>query len=108
MPLTIGSAAPRTWSCARAEPQAIIAVKSTDENRCLIAQLEPSAPSTATRLRNAAVEGYEYLAETVLGFVLAALMYGPTLVLWCVLLSALAFLAWRLHARIASRAERVL
>jgi hypothetical protein len=80
---------------------ATVHVDLTEEYRAQL--LEPSAPSAGTRLRNAAVEGYEYAVEAVLGIALAALMYGPTLVLWGVLLSSLAFVAWRLHARILSR-----
>jgi hypothetical protein len=67
------------------------------------AQLELSAPSAGTRLRNAAVEGYESLTEAILGIALAALLHGPTLMLWVVLLSPLAFFAWRLRTGIASK-----
>jgi hypothetical protein len=67
------------------------------------AQLDKSPPSAGTRLRNAAVAGYESLTETILGIALAALMHGPTLMLWVVLLSPLVFFAWRRRPRIAAK-----
>jgi len=63
------------------------------------AQLEPSAPSAGTRLRNAAVEGYAGAKETGLGMLLWALMYGPTLVLWALILAPLGFLVWTMQKR---------
>lgn len=75
---------------------ATVHVELAEEYR---AQVVPSAPSAGTRLRNAAVEGYEYATEAVLGIALSALMYGPTLLLWTLLLSVVGFLGWRVYQR---------
>jgi len=64
------------------------------------AQLEPSAPSAGTRLRNAAIEGYEFAIEGLLGIALAALLYGPTLVLWALILTPFVYLAWTIQKRV--------
>jgi chromosome segregation ATPase len=76
---------------------ATVHVELTEEYR---AQLEPSAPSAGTRLRNAAFEGYGFAVETVLGIILAALMYTPTLLVLAALLAPIAFVAWRLQTRL--------
>jgi hypothetical protein len=78
---------------------ATVHVDLTEEYRAQL--LQPSAPSAGTRLRNAAVEGYELTVETVLGILLWALRYGPTLVLWALILGPLAYLGWTLQKRVA-------
>ena len=50
------------------------------------AQLEVVPPSTATRLSNAAVEGYRSMVDGVINLTLFALANGPTLLLWAVVL----------------------
>jgi len=46
------------------------------------AQLDVTPPSTATRLRNAAVEGYKSATENAIGLAEFLLNAGPTLLLW--------------------------
>lgn len=46
------------------------------------AQLGTGRESTWTRLRNAAVDGYENLAETVVNIATAAIRYLPSIALW--------------------------
>lgn len=46
------------------------------------AQLEPAPVGTATRLRNAFVEGYQGLVGTLLGFVFFFARYGLSLLFW--------------------------
>ncbi len=59
------------------------------------AQLEVTPPSTGTRLRNALVNGYHRVAESIFDLVLFALDYGPSLLLWSFVLFWPARLAWR-------------
>jgi hypothetical protein len=59
------------------------------------AQLEVVPPSTATRLSNAAVEGYRSMVDGVVGVMLFALSNGPSLVLWAAVLFLPARFAWR-------------
>ncbi len=59
------------------------------------AQLEVTPPSTGTRLRNALVNGYRRVAESIFDLVLFALDYGPSLLLWGFVLFWPARLAWR-------------
>ena len=66
------------------------------------AQLEAAPPSSETRLRNAAVEGYRNAVQAALGLVLALLSTGPTLALWLLILLALFWLARRLWRRLTA------
>jgi hypothetical protein len=50
------------------------------------ASLQTAPPSTARRLRNAAVEGYRSLVESVIGVGVFALQAVPILVLWGIIL----------------------
>ena len=50
------------------------------------AQLEVVPPSTATRLSNAAVEGYRSMVDGVINLTLFALSNGPTFLLWAAVL----------------------
>lgn len=68
------------------------------------AQLEVTPPSTGTRLRNELVAGYGAAAEGVLGVILFLLGYGPSLVLWALVLYWPGRLAWRRwRAAVAAR-----
>ena len=59
------------------------------------AQLEVVPPSTATRLGNAAVEGYRSMADGVVSLVLFLLSTGPSLVLWGGILFFPARMLWK-------------
>ncbi len=59
------------------------------------AQLLVAPPSTATRLWNAMVEGYRSLEESIIGLLLFALSYGPSLLFWSLVVYFPARLAWR-------------
>jgi len=59
------------------------------------ARLEPAPVGTATRLRNAFVEGYESFAGTLLGFAFFFARYGLVLLFWFGLL----WLTWRVMRR---------
>jgi hypothetical protein len=59
------------------------------------AHLAVAAPSTPSRLRNSAVEGYRNVADSLTGIAMFGLSYGPALVLWCALLFFPARYAWR-------------
>ena len=59
------------------------------------AQLEVVPPSTATRLGNAAVEGYRSMADGVVSLVLFLLSTGPSLVLWGAILFFPARMLWK-------------
>ncbi len=59
------------------------------------AQLEVAPPSTGTRLRNAAVEGYRGFVESAVGLALFLLSYGLSLLFWGLLLFWPARFAWR-------------
>lgn len=64
------------------------------------AQVNPGPPSAGRRLWNASVEGYRNLSETVISLAEFLLAYGPTLVLWTLLLWLPARYGWkRLRAR---------
>lgn len=66
------------------------------------AQLEVAPPSTWSRLRNAAVEGYHSVVETAIGLAVFLLSDGPTIVLWGLLLFWPARLLWRRFRRAAA------
>jgi anti-sigma factor RsiW len=59
------------------------------------AQLQVVPPSTSTRLRNAAVEGYRSMADGVVSLALFLLSTGPSLLLWGVVLFLPARLIWK-------------
>lgn len=59
------------------------------------AQLNVTPPSAGSQLRNAVVEGYEGMVETVLDLALFALRAGPTLLFWGLLLFWPARAVWR-------------
>jgi hypothetical protein len=59
------------------------------------AQLQVVPPSTSTRLRNAAVEGYRSMADGVVSLALFLLSTGPSLLLWGVVLFFPARLIWK-------------
>jgi hypothetical protein len=59
------------------------------------AHLAVAAPSTVSRLRNAAVEGYRNVADSLTGIAMFLLSYGPALILWAALLFFPGRLAWR-------------
>jgi len=59
------------------------------------AQLQVVPPSTATRLSNAAVEGYRTVVDGVLNVVLLALSTGPSFLLWGLVLFFPARFAWK-------------
>ena len=59
------------------------------------AQLQVMPATTFGRLRNAAVEGYRYMAEGVVSVALFLLAYGPSLLLWGALLFFPARAVWK-------------
>ena len=67
------------------------------------AQLNPPAASVSTRLHNAFVEGYHNTLETVLGIVLSLEEYGPSLLIWLlILVLPAALLARRYRRKVAA------
>jgi hypothetical protein len=50
------------------------------------AQVQMVPPSTSTRIRNALVEGYEAVVAALIGIVLFLASWGPSLVLWSMIL----------------------
>jgi anti-sigma factor RsiW/DNA-binding transcriptional regulator YhcF (GntR family) len=63
------------------------------------AQLSSPAPSVATQLRNASVNGFRSAFETLLALVLFFAESGPTLLLWLAILFFPAWLLWRRYRR---------
>ncbi len=63
------------------------------------AQLEAVPPTTGTRLRNSAVEGYRSMVDGVVSVVLFLLSSGPSLLLWAAVLFFPARGAWRMMRR---------
>jgi hypothetical protein len=59
------------------------------------AHLAVAAPSTPSRLRNSAVEGYRNVADSLTGIAMFGLSYGPAFVFWSALLFFPARYAWR-------------
>jgi hypothetical protein len=59
------------------------------------ANLESKLPTTGTRISNAAVDGYKRAAETVIGFVMVILMYGPTLLMLAAATVIISLIIWR-------------
>jgi uncharacterized small protein (DUF1192 family) len=66
------------------------------------AQLNVTPPSTATRLRNAAVEGYKSAVENAIDLAVFFLNAGPTLLLWGLIFFWPARLLWRRLRRAAA------
>ncbi len=66
------------------------------------AQLNVTPPSTATRLRNAAVEGYKSATENAIGLAEFLLNAGPTLLLWGLIFYWPARLLWRRFRRVTA------
>jgi len=65
------------------------------------ASLQSAPPSTVRRLRNAAVEGYRSVVESVIGFGVWALQSLPTVLLWGFVLFAPARWLWKRLRRTA-------
>ena len=59
------------------------------------AHLAVAAPSTFSRLRNAAVKGYRNMADSVTSIAMFLLSYGPALILWGGVFFLPARYAWR-------------
>jgi len=66
------------------------------------ASLQSAPPSTARRLRNAAVEGYRSLVESVIGIGVFALQAVPILLLWGIILFLPARWMWKRFRRTAA------
>jgi len=64
-------------------------------NEIYKAELQVMPVSTSSRLRNAAVEGYRSMVESVIGLLLFLADSGPTLLLWAAILFFPARWAWR-------------
>ncbi len=75
---------------------ATIDLQLTEEYK---AQLNPPGASVSTRLHNAFVAGYQNAAETVLGIVLSLEEYGPSLLIWLLILGLPAGLVARRYRR---------
>ncbi|MGB7845396.1 MAG: DUF4349 domain-containing protein [Candidatus Acidiferrum sp.] len=63
------------------------------------AQLNPPAASVYTRVHNALVAGYRNASETVLGIVLFFAEYGPTLLLWLMIIVLPILALWRRYRK---------
>jgi anti-sigma factor RsiW len=59
------------------------------------AEIKAVPPSTSTRFRNAAVEGYRSVVDGIIAFLLWLLSAGPTLLLWAAILFFPARMVWR-------------
>jgi len=66
------------------------------------ASLQSAPPSTARRLRNAAVEGYRSLVESVIGIGVFALQAVPILLLWGIILFIPTRWLWKRFRRTAA------
>ena len=79
---------------------ATIDLQLTEEYK---AQLNPPAASVSTRIHNAFVAGYHNASESVLEIVLFFEEYGPTLLIWFLILALPAILVWRRYrSRVAA------
>jgi hypothetical protein len=63
---------------------------------------QPPAPSVATQLRNASVNGFRNAFESLLAIVLFFAESGPTLLLWLGIFAIPASLLWRRYRRVQS------
>jgi hypothetical protein len=77
---------------------ASVEIQLTEEYK---AQLS-SPDSVSARIYNAFVAGYHNATETLLGFLLFFEEYGPSVVIWLVVLGLPAFLVWRRYKRVRS------
>jgi hypothetical protein len=75
---------------------ATIDLRLTEEYK---AQLNPPAPSVATQLRNATINGFRNASENLLGIILFLAEFGPTLLLWFVILFVPTCMLWRRYRR---------
>ncbi len=66
------------------------------------ARFDSPTPSVSTRMHNAFVTGYQNATESLLGFVLFFEEYGPSLVIWLVILGLPVVLVWRRYKRMRS------
>lgn len=78
---------------------AMVEVQLSEEYK---ARFDSPAASVGTRMHNAFVAGYRNATETLLGFVLFVEEYGPSLLLWLVILGLPVVLVWRRYKRIRS------
>jgi hypothetical protein len=67
-------------------------VRLTEDYR---AQLHMAPDSILARFRNAAIAGYKFMLEGVVGAILFLLSYGPSLLIWTAILFFPARFAWR-------------
>jgi hypothetical protein len=78
---------------------ASVEIQLTEEYK---AQLSASPDSVSTRIHNAFVAGYHNATETLLGFLLFFEEYGPSLVIWLVVLALPIIVAWRRYKKVRS------
>jgi Domain of unknown function (DUF4349) len=78
---------------------ASVEIQLTEEYK---AQLGSPADSVSTRIYNAFVAGYRNATETLLGFLLFFEEYGPSLMIWLVVLALPILLVWRRYKRVRS------
>ncbi len=76
---------------------ASVEVQLTEEYK---AQIGLPADSVSTRMHNAFVAGYHHAAESVVGLALFVEEYGPSLVLWLVILGLPIIVVWRRYKRV--------
>ena len=74
-----------------------VEVQLTEEYK---AQIGLPADSVSTRMHNAFVAGYHNAAESIVGLVLFVEEYGPSLVLWLVILGLPIVVVWRRYKRV--------
>jgi len=100
----------RSIAGVRGEIEAMEAEQKTLEHRVDFASVEiqmveeykaqlSSPDSVSRRIYNAFVAGYHNATETLLGFLLFFEEYGPTLVIWLVIVALPVLLAWRWYKR---------
>jgi hypothetical protein len=103
----------RSIAGVRGEIEAMEAEQKTLEHRVDFASVEiqlseeykaqlSSPDSASTRIYNAFVAGYRNARETLLGFLLFFEEYGPSLVIWLLVLALPVLLIWRLYRRLHS------
>ena len=78
---------------------ATVELQITEEYK---AQLNPPAPSVATRIYNALVAGYQNAMETVLGIILFFAEDGPALLIWLAILAVPVMFVWRRYRRLSA------
>ena len=97
----------------RGEIESMEAEQKTLEHRVDFASVEiqlaeeykaqlSSPNSVSTRIYNAFVAGYHNATETLLGFLLFFEEYGPSLVIWLVILALPILLVWRRYKKVRS------